>query len=44
MDAVRTLLDGIRTFFRVLYANPPGCWGMGTSDLDGRKDSWGIRR
>jgi len=25
MDAVRTVLDGIRRFFRVLYQTPPGC-------------------
>jgi hypothetical protein len=25
LNAVHTLVGGIRTFFRVLYATPPGC-------------------
>ena len=25
MNAVRTVVDGIRAFFRVLYATPPAC-------------------
>ena len=25
MDTVHALVDGIRTFFRVLYSTPPGC-------------------
>jgi hypothetical protein len=25
MNAVHRLVDGIRAFFRVLYATPPGC-------------------
>lgn len=25
MNAVHALVDGIRTFFRVLYLTPPGC-------------------
>ena len=25
MNAVRIAVDGIRAFFRVLYATPPGC-------------------
>jgi hypothetical protein len=44
MNAVRAVVDGIRVFFRALYATPPGCCGMDVRGLDGRKDSWGIRR
>lgn len=25
MNAVHTVVDGIRRFFQVLYATPPGC-------------------